>query len=165
MSYISIETDLNDAMELLEGLYKNSDKMRASLLGQIGTKAKNKAKKSYRNVLHKRSGYLYKSIRRYMYRNKKAVVITAHNKDDKVRYGFVLAHGTTIEAKNSEYLTFQVEGKWVRKHSVRIEARDFIEGPVDRYLASREFDTDKEKIVQKQIDKIEQKKKVTENGK
>ena len=157
MAYIEMETRLDDAMELLDGIKHNEKKIRKSVLGMFGTKAKNAAKRDYNSVLHKRTGYLYKTIRRYVYTNGKAVVITAHKKEDTNRYGFVLAHGATIEPKTGDYLTFKIGEKWYRRHSVRIEPKDFIERPVMRYVDSMRADSDLNEIMQKQLDKLEEK--------
>lgn len=158
---ISLEAKLDDAMDLLKGLDVNEKKIRSSVLNQVGTKAKNAAKKDYRNVLNKKSGFLYKSIRKYMYRNKNAVVVTAHGKEDPVRYGFVLAKGPTIQAKNADYLTFEANGKWIKKKEVHLKPHDFIVKPVERYLDSNQLDSDMDTILQKKIDQIEAKKRVT----
>lgn len=157
MAFIEMETQLDDAMELLKGIQHNEQRIRKSVLGMFGTKAKNAAKRNYTSVLHKRSGYLYKTIRKYTYTNGKAVVITAHRNEDTNRYGFVLAHGATIEAKNAPCLTFKIGDKWISKHSVRIEPKDFIERPVTRYVNSMQAETDLDTIMQKQLDKLEEK--------
>ena len=155
--YISLETDITEAMELLKDIEHNENKIRKSALSQMGTKARTAAKRSYASVLHKRSGNLYKSIRKYLYRNGKAVVVTAHNKDDKNRYGFALAHGFTSEAKDHPTLTFRIGDKWISKHSVTVKAHDFIEGPVTRCIDSPQADKDLDNIIQKQLERLEKK--------
>ena len=97
------------------------------------------------------------SIRKYVYRNGKAVVITAHNIGDTNRYGFMLAHGFTSEAQNEPTLTFQIDGKWIRKHSVTVKPKDFIEQPVKSYLGSGQVNQDLETITQKKIDSLTKK--------
>lgn len=154
MAYIEMESRLDSAMTLLKDIDHNEQRIRKSVLGMFGTKAKNAAKREYNSVLHKQTGYLYKSIRRYVYRNGKAVVVTAHKKDDTNRYGFVLAHGAVIEPKNADFLTFKIGDKWYRRHQVRIEPHDFIEEPVMRYVDSMRADSDLNEIMQKQLDKL-----------
>ena len=156
MAFIEMETQLDDAMELLNGIQHNEQRIRKSVLGMFGTKAKNAAKRNYTSVLHKRSGYLYKTIRKYTYTNGKAVVITAHRNEDTNRYGFVLAHGATIEPRNHKTLTFFSNGKWVRRHSVTIKSKDFIERPVLDYVSGSQIDKDLENITQRIIEKTEQ---------
>lgn len=155
MAYIELKTDLDECMELLDDLVTNEKRTRKSILAQVGTKAKTHAKRDYKSILHKKTGNLYRSIRKYVYHNGRAAVVTAHKTEDPVRYGFVLAHGTTLKPKNHKVLTFQINGKWYRRHEVVLKSRDFIEGPVMRYVQSSQLDKDLEKITQNIIDKTE----------
>ena len=157
MAYIEMESQIDEAMELLDGIKHNEKRIKKSVLGMFGTKAKNAAKRQYSSVLNKKSGYLYKTIRRYVYTNGKAVVVTAHRKDDLNRYGFVLAHGATIEPKEHPVLTFKIGDKWISRHSVTIEPKDFIERPTIRYVNSAQAETDLDEIMRKQLDKLEEK--------
>lgn len=156
--FISIETDLNQAMKLFDDLDKESPKIRKRLLSGIGTTVKNKAKREYRSLLKQRSGNLYKSLKRRVVKSGKAVVIDAKARaENQVFYGYALAEGSTIEAKNHEYLTFQIDGKWVKKHSVKLPEMDYISKPAERYLGSSEYRQRIDQLVQKEIDKLEKK--------
>ena len=157
MPYVTLETQMDNDIDMMGDLVKNEQSMRKSILGQVGNKAKTAAKRDFNSVLHKRSGYLYKTIRKYLYRNGKAVVVTAHKADDKNRYGFALAHGFTATPKNGDYLTFQSDGKWTRAKSVTIKSHDFIEGPVKRYVDGPQIEKDMDQIVKKKIQKLEEK--------
>lgn len=157
--YITIKPELDEAIELMDDLVTNEQRTRKSILSQVGTKAKGHAKRQYRSILHKRTGNLYKSIRKYVYSNGRAAVVTAHKADDTNRYGFALAHGFTAEAKNFPTLTFMSNGKWVRKHSVEVKSKDFIEGPVRSYVEGPQIDKDLDVITQKLIDKAEERAK------
>ena len=156
MAFIELETQMDEAVELLGDFVKNEQRTRKSILSQVGTKAKSKAKRDYKGILHKRTGNLYKSIRKYVYHNGRAAVVTAHNPSDPIRYGFVLAHGTTIEPKNHKVLTFQIDGKWYRRNSVVLKPKDFIEGPVMDYVNSPQIDRDIENITERIIKKTEE---------
>ena len=69
------------------------------------------------------------------------------------RYGFMLASGYTIEPKDKgKTLTFQINGKWVRKYSVTVQPKDFVEAPVERYFSSHDCEERMEKAAQKQVD-------------
>ena len=153
--YITVKSDIKEATDTLEGYEKNRTTIKKNLLKMSGRKAKSKIKKSFGSYLHKRSGNLYKSVRTYTYRNGKAQVVTAHNKDDKYRYGFALAHGYDSVPKNSKTLTFQIDGKWVRSYGVHVEGRDWVEEPGERYLNSQEYRTDLDTQLQKEVDKID----------
>lgn len=92
-----------------------------------------------------------------MYKNGKAVTVTVHNKEDKYRYGFALAHGYDVVPKNAKTLTFQINGKWYRSHGVYVNSRDFVEEPGERYLQSQEYRTDLDNKMDKEIQRIEKK--------
>lgn len=156
MPFIEIETQLDEAIDFMGDLVTNEERTRRSILSQVAGKAKTRAKRSYNSILKKKSGNLYRSIRKYVYRNGRAAVVTAHKPEDKIRYGFALAHGFDSVAKNHPTLTFFSQGKWVRQHSVHVNAKDFIEGPVLNYLNSPQADSDINTITQKLIDKAEQ---------
>jgi len=67
--------------------------------------------------------------------------------DKNVRYGWVLARGATIKPRNEKVLTFQVDGKWRRSHSVLLRAHDWIAAPGHKYIRSQAFEDDIEKII------------------
>ena len=152
---ISVKADITEAMDTLEGYDKNRKTIKKNLLKMSGRKAKSKVKKAYGSYLHKNSGTLYKSVRTYTYRNGSKQVVTAHNKEDKYRYGFALAHGYDVEPKNAKTLTFQIDGKWYHSNHVHVDARDWVEEPGQRYLNSNEYRQDLDTQLQKEIDKID----------
>lgn len=156
MAYIELKTDLDECIELLDDLVTNEKRTRKSILSQVGTKAKTQAKRNYKSILHKRTGNLYRSIRKYVYHNGRAAVVTAHKTEDPVRYGFVLAHGTTIKPVNHKVLTFQINGKWFRRHEVVLKPHDFIEHPVLEYVNGPQISKDLETITQNIIKKTEE---------
>lgn len=156
--FLSIQTDLDEAMKLFDGLEKESPKIRRRLLAGIGTTVKNKAKREYKTLLKQKSGNLYKSLKRRVIKSGKAVVIDAKARaENQVFYGYALAEGSTITAKNDKYLTFQIDGKWVKKESVKLPENDYISKPAERYLGSSEYRQQIDKLVQKEIDKLEKK--------
>lgn len=156
--FISIKVDLDNAMQLFENLEKESPKIRKRLLSGIGTKVKGKVKKGYRATLDKGSGKLYKSIKRRVVRSGKAVIIDAKARaKNNVFYGYALAEGSTIKAKNEKTLTFQIDGKWIRKKEVKLPVKDYIISPSDRYLGSTEYRSDLDKLIQREVDKLEKK--------
>ncbi len=122
---------------------------------------KKPVKSAYRQVgLKKRTGTLYKSIQRKVFKNAKAVMVQAKaQRDGKTFYGYALAHGSKITSKNKKCLIFQIDGKWIRTHSVQLKAHDFAEAPVKRYLLSSDFRIKLDQLVEKEIIKIEKKAK------
>lgn len=155
--YVSVVSDISDAMNVLEGFDKERPTIKKHLLGMSGQKTRSKVKKAYNSYLHKRSGNLYKSIHYYLYRNKKAAVVTVHNKEDKVRYGYMLTHSYDVAPKNGKVLTFQVNGAWKRSHRVHITGRDYVEEPAERYLNSQEYRSDLDAKMTKEVNRIERK--------
>lgn len=154
---ISVEADIEGALKQLEGLGASKDKVMRRLLSGIGTAAKAQARKAYRSYgLSKGSGALYRSITRRVIKSGKAVIVEAkaQSEKNKVFYGYALAKGAVITAKDKGYLTFQKDGKWVKVRSVRLAGRDFIAAPVKRYLASPAFGTKLDQLVQRELDRI-----------
>ena len=72
-----------------------------------------------------------------------------------VRYGYVLAKGTTIVPKKGNTLTFQIDGKWIRKHSVTIPERDWVEKPARDYIDSPSYKAKLESLVEREIVRAE----------
>lgn len=161
--YVQIQTEFQLVEELLKNLGKQGKSISRYVLRNIGRITKNKIKKSYNIYLHKQSGDLYKSIKSYQSKRALYNVISANATDDKskVRYAYVLASGSTIQAKNKKYLTFNVNGKWVKKKSVKIPANDFMETPATKYLKSTQMKQDMDKYLQKKLDQLEKKGKIT----
>ena len=147
---VSIYGDVSDAMAVFNGLDVNRTAIQKKILSSVGTGGKQAIRKAYRSLLKKRTGTLYKSIKSYVRRNGSAVVFT--NGGKRGRYGFMLASGYTIQPKGEHLLTFNINGKWIRKHSVTVRAKDFTEGPVERYAESMDCKNRMDTALQKQVD-------------
>jgi hypothetical protein len=155
---VSVETDLSDALRYLESLGAHRDKTMRRMLSGIGTAAKNQVKKAYKSYgLSKGTGALYKSISRKVIRSGKAVIVEAKAQSERnnVFYGYALAKGARITAKDGGYLTFQKDGKWIKVHSVTLPERDFVAAPVKRYLSSPAFGAKLDQLMQKELKRIE----------
>ena len=156
---IGIKAEISDAMAFFDGLDVNKKTIQKKILSSVGTGGKQAIRRNYRSVLKKRSGTLYKSIRSYVKRNASAVVFTNNADSGKNtgkggkagRYGFMLASGYDVEAKN-KLLTFYVDGKWHRMHHVHVDAKDFVQAPVERFVESLDCHNRMETALQKQID-------------
>ena len=168
--FISIETYVDQAMAVFDGLEVNSTQIQKRLMRTVGSGASGYLKRNFNKVLHSRTGTLKRSITYRMGRNGDYVVITNTATADKsaarlgyrmgegsgsgrkARYGFMLAHGYVVKAKTSKGLTFNINGKWVRKHSVIVQPKDWVEPPVERYTDSSELQTRLDKELQRQVD-------------
>ena len=153
----SVKTEFDEALKLLTKMGASRTKMMRRLLSGIGTSAKSKVKKAYKSYgLSKNTGELYKSITRKVLRSGRGVIIEAKAQNDRgIFYGYALAKGARISAKNGEYLTFVRDGKWIKTHEVKLPERDFVVRPVESYLKTEEFKTRLDALVQKEIDKLE----------
>lgn len=155
---ISVKADLDDVMRTLSEIEGNKEKMRRRVLSGIASAVKSKVKSSYRSLLHKRSGTLYKSIQSKVCRDGRMAIVSPSATANGVRYGYVLAKGTTILPKKANTLTFQIDGKWIRKHSITIPEQDWVEKPAKDYIDSPAYKAKLDSLVQKEIDKAEKRK-------
>ena len=163
---VSIKADVKEALDFFENLNVSEKTITKSILRAVGQGGKKAMRQGYNAVLRKRTGTLYKSLKYYLYRNGKTLVFTntadsgkRTSKDGRTaRYGFMLASGYDIQPKAAnKYLTFQINGKWVKSKHVHVSARDFAEGPVERFINSSDCDSKIDAALQKQIDRIEKK--------
>lgn len=155
---VSVKADISGPLRYLESLGADKNKAMRRILSGIGTAAKNQVKKAYKGYsLSKGTGALYKSITRKVLRSGKGVIVEAkaRTEKDKVFYGYALAKGSEIRAKDNGYLTFQKDGKWMKVHSVKLPERDFVAKPVEKYLLSSAFAQKLDLLVQKELDRIE----------
>jgi len=163
---ISLQANLQECYRLLDGLETNRKTVRKAIMRAASTGGRQYVKRQYKNVLHSRTGKLYKSI--FSYVDKRGYKIVFSNNADSgkptskdgrlARYGFMLASGYTIKPKDAaKPLTFNIKGKWVRKYSVTVPPKDFVEAPVERYMSSSDCNQRMEKAAQKQVDYWEKK--------
>ncbi|MCF0238160.1 MAG: hypothetical protein HUK24_06130, partial [Sphaerochaetaceae bacterium] len=80
----SLESDFREPLAMLEKMGANKQKMMKSILKGVGTASKAPVRKAYRSEgLNKRTGVLYKSITRKVFRNGKAVIVAAYARNQK----------------------------------------------------------------------------------
>lgn len=154
-SLVNVKADVDEAMSMLENLNGNRKSMRRRILSGIGTAVKQHVKSRYSAMLHKRSRTLYKSVTAKVFKSGAAVKISPRAERENRLYGYALAKGSTIEAKDSDFLTFKIGEKWVRKKAVTLKPRDWIESPAKQYLSSSAYRERLERLVQKEIDRAE----------
>ena len=142
-------------MAMLENLHGNRNSMRRRILSGIGTAVKQHVKSRYSALLHKQSRTLYKSVNAKIFKSGAAVKISPRAEHGNILYGYALAKGSTIEARNSDFLTFKVGDKWVKRHSLTLKPRDWIEAPAKQYLSSSSYRERLDQLIQKEIDRAE----------
>ena len=152
---VNVKADVDEAMAMLQDLHGNRNSMRRRILSGIGTAVKQHVKSRYSALLHKQSRTLYKSVNAKVFKSGAAVKISPRAEHENKLYGYALAKGSTIEAKNSDFLTFKVGDKWVKRHSVTLKPRDWIEAPAKQYLSSSSYRERLDKLIQKEIDRAE----------
>lgn len=164
-SFVSIESDIREPIAFLTELGGKQKTVMRHILSGVGTSAKNEAKRAYRPLgLSKRTGALYKSITRKVLRSGKGVIVEAKARSEKsIFYGYALSKGSTIRAKGDKLLTFQIDGKWMRKHEVKLTPTDFIAAPVGKYLTTKEFRDRLDILVEREVRKIEKRKAQNDN--
>lgn len=140
---------------MLENLNGNRKSMRRRILSGIGTSVKQAVKKNYTSLLKKQSRTLYKSVTAKIFKTGAAVKISPRAQRSNILYGYALAKGSTIKAKDSEFLTFRIGDKWIRKQQVTLKPVDWIEAPAKRYLQSSSYRQRLDELVQKEIDRAE----------
>lgn len=159
-SFIDMQSDFSEATRALSELGMSGRKAQKKVLAGVGTVVKKKIKKSYQGYgIRRQTGTLEKSIIRKVSRSGKEVVVYPNAySEDRVRYPWVLARGGLIRTEG--LFTFQINGKWVRKHTRFAQPRNYIAQPAEHYLASSDCRDQIDRILARQIKKIEEKKKI-----
>ena len=152
---VNVKADVDEAMAMLSDLHGNRKAMRRRILSGIGTAVKQNVKSRYSAMLHKKSKTLYKSVTAKVFKSGAAVKISPRAEKGNILYGYALAKGSTITARNGDFLTFKVGDKWVKRHSVKLQPRDWIEAPAKRYLSSSSYRERLDQLVQREIDRAE----------
>lgn len=157
-TFLSVQSEIKEAMKTFEDLEKYSPRIQRSILAGVGSKARSVVKKNYAKHLQKRSGNLYKDIKRMVVKRGNAVVITTMARgENHVFYGHALAQGSTIRSKTSKALVFKIGDKWIRKHEVKLPQRDWFSGPIRSYIGSAEYEKQIDKLVEREIKKLAKK--------
>lgn len=152
---INVKADVDEVLAMLQDLHGNRNSMRRRILSGIGTAVKQHVKSRYSSMLHKRSRTLYKSVTAKVFKSGAAVKVSPRAEHENRLYGYALAKGSTITAKDGGFLTFKVGEKWVRIHSVTLKPRDWVEAPARQYLSSSSYRERIDLLVQREIDRAE----------
>lgn len=159
-SFFSVSTDVREALNFFDGLDVNKVQIRRRILISVGNGARQAAKRGVGNTLLMRTGKLARHMQRridsqamnvYVFSDAESGKNTS-KKGQAARYGFMLAKGYTIRDQNVETLTFNIDGKWIRKHEVTVPPKDWLAPSVERYVRSGESSVAAEKALQRQID-------------
>lgn len=160
---ISVKTDFEEVQEMFGRLVKERVKVQRAILTGIGSTSRTKVRTAYKRHLNMRSGNLYRSISYKVSKRGERLLIgtparsPVNSQGHAVYYGSLLTKGYTLTPKTAKVLKFDINGKWITKHSIVIPSRDFVEGPVRSYIKSPAYDKRIDKILQREIDKLEKK--------
>jgi len=156
--YIQIKTDIDDIKNVFNQYEINLPTLTKRILGKVGMGSKKAIKSNY-NGYFKTRGNLYKMISYKVRKSGNSVIVYSFATNGgegtsykAVKYGYVLAHGATINAKTN-YMTFQINGEWKKVKSVTIPSRSWFNTPVEKYIGSAAYNDDLEKVLQDQLNK------------
>ena len=156
---VDLSIEITHAMSFFKELDVNKFAIERRLLRTVGQGAKTSVKRNMGKVVQRRTGNLYRSI--YFVVGFKHQVYVATNassgkptaKDGRnARYGFMLAHGWDSYDQHEETMTFNINGKWIRRHHIHVEGKDWFEPGVNRFLDSSDCNSRLDKELKKQID-------------
>ena len=122
---------------------------RAALRG--GTKI---AKRSLNASSRKRSGSLYRSIKGRISKQNRAVGYIGPTGSFNFMKAYTLEQGQTRTAKEPGFMTFKINGQWIRKKTVTQPARPWFERSVGTYLESGQVVKEMEQQLEKDLQKI-----------
>ena len=160
---ISVKAEIDECLKFFDHLDVNKAAITKGLMTAVGRGARKTVRQNLNHYLHRRSGTLKSRMKYVVYGKNVDIYSDADSgkrtaKDGRTaRYAFMLAAGYTIKAKTSKGLTFNINGQWFRKYSVKVEPKDFVEPSVEKYMRSTQYKADIDKEFQKQIDKAENK--------
>lgn len=69
-------------------------------------------------------------------------------------YSAFVERGAHIKTKNSEYLTFKINDKFVKVKSVTIQAKPFLKPAIDMFWNTGKANKEMEAVFQKELDKL-----------
>ena len=159
---ISIQPKLDAIHQALIYIKDETKWLDVDIIKKLGAGVTRKAKQNYRSLFRApkrgRDG-MYSKITKYLDKPRRIITVTnsAANANDGVRYPFVQAHGAVIKAKKEKYLTFQIDGKWIKKQTVTLPVRDWIQRPGNQYMASMQADEDIHKVIDQKISQLKRK--------
>lgn len=119
------------------------------ILSRLGYGVKTKARQSVRVLVKQRSGAMYKGVYTYYNKKKNQQIVTNNaaragvlGKKDG-RYPWILAAGKRLDPRSGRTLI--------------LGERDWVEGPGNRYLYSNKADDDIEKVLERELKKLQAK--------
>lgn len=157
---ISIEAKLDAIHRGLDQVKDETKYLDLDILRKLGRGIVSKSKSTYKVLLTRQSGAMYKGIVSRVFKPQKIVVVSniASNPKTGARYPFILAHGATIAPKKAKTLSFNIGGKWISTHGpIKVPVHDWIERPGNQYMSSNKADDDIEYVIEYAINQLKKK--------
>ena len=145
---VSLEQDFKQIEKSLEnvGLDRNVRRVQRTILRRLGQKGRSEGKKGYRSNLNKNTGDLYRSISYKVSKNN--VVVISPRGGKNLMKANVLENGAIIKPKQGDYLTYMINGKWVKSKVSVIRPRKWFFSYVNNW-----FRGESEKVIEETLNK------------
>ena len=126
------QVDINIELEGTEELRKNLSRIDKSLRGEVARQAVHAGALQIENKAKINAPVMTSALRNSAQTTSKA---TGDGAEATIafrrEYARIQEFGGTITARNKPYLVFQYKGKWVRKKSVTIKGKHYLENAIE----------------------------------
>ena len=107
-----------------------------NLLKAVGEEMANNAKNKAVSAFTNRTGKLFNSIKFIVNKDLAALTTKKNLNKGNIYYAKFIEYGADIKPKNKEYLTFKVNGQWVKVKNVKTRPRPFMIPTWDEYFGT-----------------------------
>ena len=171
---IKLDENQEDVVKIVKSVLKQCNALERKSMNAGGNYIAKEVRKSYSEYFPNKPQHhekpfkdaenLKKSIKKRQQKKPRLTVtiwsyVHAYNPyspdQPKVLYGQALAKGFTVTAKKDKYLTFQVNGKWVKKQQIQVTPRPFVTQPAEKAANSQAIVVVMEDAFMKEYQKIE----------
>lgn len=149
---IHIHEDFSDIYKALDEIGLKSKQINRKVLSLFGREGRKQARREIRSKTTRRSGELAGGMRFMIKPIDKLTVMPSPGKN--WMKAEVLQRGWEVKSKSKPYMTFQIDGNWVKVKSFKIQPRGWFYSSFDSYINSGLARQDAEKLLVKEIDRI-----------
>ncbi|UTC86871.1 hypothetical protein [Treponema denticola] len=152
MMFVKIDIDKKQFEKQLGDMDIKMPSIAKKMMNKVNTLIKKEARKTMRARKFDKSKEtgIYKNLYSISKKNFEAIVGIK-----KIAfYSVFVERGAHIKVKNSEYLTFKINDKFVRVKSVTIQAKPFLKPAIDMFWNTGKANKEMEAVFQKELDKL-----------
>lgn len=152
MIAVKLDIDFKKYEKALGDMKQKMPSISKKMMNKVNALVKKEARKNMRGRKfdkEKENG-IYKNLYSYSKKNFSAKVGVKRI----ANYSIFIENGANIKAKNHKYLTFKVNGKFVKVKSVIVPARPFLKPAVDMYWKTEKASKEMEIVFQKELNKL-----------